>query len=82
MAGEVTGANEHVSDTWITTKVKADLVTERGIPGSDINVQTNEGVVSLSSPTMFSDSQKQTAVAVAKKIRGVRAVSSDGLRVE
>jgi hyperosmotically inducible protein len=81
MAGEVTEANEDVSDTWITAKVKADLVTEKGIPGSDINVQTNEGVVSLSSTAMFSDSQKHTAVAIAKKIKGVRAVSGDGLRV-
>ncbi len=28
-AGEVTEAKEDVSDTWITTKVKADLVTEK-----------------------------------------------------
>ncbi|MEV7817580.1 BON domain-containing protein [Streptomyces flaveolus] len=82
MAGEVTEAKEDVSDTWITAKVKADLVTEKGIPGSDINVETNRGVVSLSSLVMFSDSQKATAVAIAKKTKGVRAVSSDGLRVE
>ena len=30
-AGEVTQAKEATSDTWITTKVKADLVTEKGI---------------------------------------------------
>lgn len=30
-AGEVTQAKEATSDTWITTKVKADLLTEKGI---------------------------------------------------
>ncbi|WP_231422623.1 BON domain-containing protein [Pseudomonas sp. Leaf59] len=78
-AGEATQAKESVSDTWITTKVKADLLTEKGIPGSDIMVETNKGVVSLSSKVAVSDSQKATAVAITKKIKGVTAVSADGL---
>ncbi|MFL6969423.1 BON domain-containing protein [Pseudomonas alvandae] len=81
-AGEVTEAKEDVSDTWITTKVKADLVTEKGIPGSDIKVETNKGVVSLSSTTVLSDAQKDTAVAITKKIKGVKAVSAVGLKSE
>ena len=78
-AGEATKAKESVSDTWITTKVKSDLLTEKGIPGSDIKVETNKGVVSLSSTVAISDSQKATAVAITKKIKGVTAVSADGL---
>ena len=81
-AGEVTKAKEATSDTWITTKVKADLVTEKGIPGTDIKVETNKGVVSLSSPTAVTASQKETAVAITKKIKGVKAVSADGLKAE
>jgi hyperosmotically inducible protein len=81
-AGEVTEAKEATSDTWITTKVKADLVTEKGIPGTDINVETNKGVVSLSSTVAVTDAQKTTAVAIAKKIKGVKAVSADGLKAE
>lgn len=81
-AGEVTEAKEDVSDTWITTKVKADLVTEKGIPGSDIKVETNKGVVSLSSTAVLSDSQKDMAVAITKKIKGVKDVSADGLKSE
>ena len=81
-AGEVTEAKEDVSDTWITTKVKADLVTEKGIPGTDIKVETNKGVVSLSSMTVLTDAQKTTAVAIAKNIKGVKAVSADGLKSE
>ena len=81
-AGEVTEIKEDTSDTWITTKVKTDLMTEKGIPGSDIKVETNKGVVSLSSTVAVTDAQKTTAVAIAKKIKGVKAVSADGLKAE
>ncbi|VVM75708.1 hypothetical protein PS662_02036 [Pseudomonas fluorescens] len=81
-AGEVTEAKADVSDTWITTKVKADLVTEKGIPGTDIKVETNKGVVSLSSTTAVTESQKDVAVAIAKKIKGVKDVSAAGLKAE
>jgi len=81
-AGEMTKATEATSDTWITTKVKADLMTEKGVPGSDIKVETNKGVVSLSSDVAVTDSQKEMAVAIAKKIKGVQAVSADGLKSE
>ena len=81
-AGEVTKAKEATSDTWITTKVKADLVTEKGIPGTDIKVETNKGVVSLSSMVPVTEAQKEIAVAITKKIKGVKAVSADGLKAE
>jgi len=81
-AGEVTKAKEATSDTWITTKVKSDLLTEKGIPGSDIKVETNKGVVSLSSTTAVTESQKEMAIAITKKIKGVTAVSADGLKAE
>ncbi|MBX8541199.1 BON domain-containing protein [Pseudomonas cichorii] len=81
-AGEVTQAKEATTDTWITTKVKADLLTEKGIPGSDIKVETNKGVVSLSSTVAVTEAQKKTAVAITKKIKGVQAVSADGLKAE
>jgi hyperosmotically inducible protein len=75
-------AKEATSDTWITTKVKADLVTEKGIPGSDIKVETNKGVVSLSSTVAVTEAQKATAVRITKAIKGVKAVSADGLKAE
>jgi hyperosmotically inducible protein len=81
-AGEMTKAKETTSDTWITTKVKSDLVTEKGIPGTDIKVETNKGVVSLSSTVAITEAQKTTAVAITKKIKGVKAVSADGLKAE
>lgn len=76
----MTKAAEATSDTWITTKVKADLMTEKGVPGSDISVETNSGVVSLSSKVPLTQSQKDAAVSIAKKIKGVKAVSAEGLR--
>lgn len=79
-AGEMTKATEATSDTWITTKVKADLMTEKGVPGSDISVETNSGVVTLSSKVPLTKSQKDAAVSIAKKIKGVKAVSAEGLR--
>ena len=81
-ANEVAKTKEATTDTWITTKVKADLVTEKGIPGTDIKVETNKGVVSLSSTVAVTDAQKATAVAITKKIKGVKAVSADGLKAE
>lgn len=79
-AGEMTKAKEATSDTWITTKVKSDLVTEKGIPGTDIKVETNKGVVSLSSSVVITEAQKATAVSITKKIKGVTAVSAVGLK--
>ncbi|TDV60312.1 BON domain-containing protein [Pseudomonas sp. LP_7_YM] len=81
-SGEVNKTKEATADTWITTKVKSDLLTEKGIPGSDIKVETNKGVVSLSSTVAVTDAQKATAVAITKKIKGVKAVSADGLKAE
>ncbi|AIL59972.1 MULTISPECIES: BON domain-containing protein [Pseudomonas] len=81
-AGEMDKATEATKDTWITTKVKSDLMTEKGIPGTDIKVETNKGVVSLSSDTALTKSQKDTAVMITKKIDGVKAVSADGLKTD
>ncbi|MEB0040712.1 MULTISPECIES: BON domain-containing protein [unclassified Pseudomonas] len=81
-ASTMTTAEGATSDTWITTKVKSDLVTEKGIPGTDIKVETNKGVVSLSSTVAITQSQKDMAVAITKKIKGVKAVSAAGLKAQ
>ena len=78
-AGEMTEAKEATSDTWITTKVKSDLMTEKGIPGTDIKVETNKGVVSLSG-VVDSEAERDLAVAKAREVDGVTAVSADGLK--
>ncbi|QCI10675.1 BON domain-containing protein [Pseudomonas putida] len=81
-ANTVDNAKQEGSDTWITTKVKADLVTEKGIPGTDIKVETSQGVVSLSSDVAVTQAQKEEAVRITKNIKGVKSVMSDGLKAE
>lgn len=72
-------AGEAASDTWITTKVKSTLLAEDATPGMDIEVETNNGVVSLSG-TVATEAEREAAIAKAKQIKGVREVSADGLK--
>jgi hyperosmotically inducible protein len=68
------------TDAWITTKVKSELATTKGIKSTDITVETNEGVVSLSG-TVASAAQKTRVEKIAKKVKGVKSVAADGLTV-
>ncbi|MFZ3206157.1 MAG: BON domain-containing protein [Pseudomonas sp.] len=72
-------AEEAVSDTWITSKVKSTLLADDSLSGLDIKVETNKGVVSLSG-VVSSDAERDLAIAKAKEIKGVTAVSADGLK--
>lgn len=67
-----------VSDSWITTKVKSSLLYARNVDGSDINVKTVGGVVTLSGK-VDSETERERAVELAKNIRGVKTVVSTGL---
>lgn len=80
-AGESTmdEAGEAVSDTWITTKVKSALLVDDSTPGMDINVETKDGVVSLSG-TVATEAEREMAITKAKQIQGVREVMADGLK--
>lgn len=66
------------TDTWITTKVKSELMTTKGIPSTDIAVTTTNGVVTLSG-VLDNKAQVQKSVAVAKSVKGVRNVDSSAL---
>ena len=71
-------SNQPVTDTWITTKVKAELATTEGIKSGDIDVTTKNGLVTLSG-VVNSKAQVQKAVALAKSVKGVRQVDSTAL---
>ncbi len=73
-------SDQPVNDTWITTKVKADLLTTSDVSGLELNVETVNGVVSLSGDV---DSQEEAdrAIAVARGIEGVIRVDSSAIRV-
>ncbi|HAQ88319.1 MAG TPA: osmY, partial [Pseudomonas sp.] len=72
-------AGEAMSDTWITTKVKSALLAGDSTPGVQIEVETNNGVVSLSG-TVATEAQREMAIDKAKTIEGVKDVSADGLK--
>lgn len=68
------------TDTWITTKVKADLLASDGVPGSEITVDTKNGTVWLSGDVK-TEAEKTRAVTKAKAIKGVKRVDASKLTV-
>ena len=75
-----TESNQPVSDTWITTKVKADLLATSDVSGLDIKVETANGIVSLSGD-VDNRAQIERATAIARDIEGVQRVDASQLRV-
>lgn len=73
-------SEQPMGDTWITTKVKADLLTTEDVSGLDISVETVNGVVHLSGdvPTK---AEADRAISVAQGIEGVVRVDSSALKV-
>jgi hyperosmotically inducible protein len=69
------------SDAWITTKVKTELATTKGVPSTDISVETVDGVVTLTG-VLPSKLAVKKAVAAAKSIKGVKSVDDSGLKVK
>ena len=77
-AGEKSGA--YVDDSWITTKVKSDLLATKDIGSTHISVNTTKGVVTLSG-TAKSQAESNKAESVAHAVTGVTMVHND-IRVE
>lgn len=73
-------SEQPASDTWITTKVKADLAVTDGVKSTDISVETTNGVVTLIG-VLDSETARDKAIATAKAIKGVKSVDSSGLKV-
>lgn len=70
-----------VSDSWITTKVKTQLLADDGVEGSDIDVDTNGGVVTLSG-VVAKQSMREEAAEIASKVDGVKKVDTTQLTVK
>jgi osmotically-inducible protein OsmY len=64
---------EVITDSWITTRVKSKFVGEDLLKGSDINVNTNDHVVTLNG-TVMSAAGRARAVEQAKEVEGVHKV--------
>ena len=69
---------DKVADAWITTKVKSELMTTKGIPSTDISVKTTNGVVMLVG-VVDTKAQVMKSVAVTKAIEGVHRVDASAL---
>lgn len=65
--------DEAITDAWITTKVKAGFLNEDALKGSDINVDTNNHVVTLKG-TVASAAGRARAIELAKQTKGVTRV--------
>ncbi len=67
-------AKQQVSDSWITAKVKSALLYNRGVDGTDIDVDTSDGTVTLRGhvDTSF---EKEQAVSISRSIQGVKSVN-------
>ena len=65
-----------ISDSAITTKVKANFLGDERLKGSHIKVVTTNGVVTLTGAAMGSDS-KAAAEKLAKNVNGVKSVDDE-----
>jgi len=71
-------AERSFSDSWITTKVKSTLLYSSNVSGSDVEVITNSGVVSLAG-NLSSGAEKALTIELAQNVRGVKSVESKNL---
>ena len=70
------GPGEVMSDSWITTKVKATLVESPVVKAREVNVETFRGQVQLSG-FVSSEMAMNEAVRLARDIKGVTSVKND-----
>jgi len=71
-------AGTAISDTWITSKVRSTFLYSSSLDSSEIGVETDSGVVTLSGE-VASDAEQELAIELATHIRGVESVNSDAL---
>lgn len=74
-------AGETVSDAWITTKVKSELATTKGVKSMDVTVRTTNGVVTLTG-VLATKTDVRKAIAAAKSVKGVKDVDASGLKAK
>jgi osmotically-inducible protein OsmY len=68
--------SEYVDDSWITTKVKSEILAEPSLKVAQVNVETYQGVVQLSG-FVDSNAAMAKAVEVARAVKGVKSVKND-----
>lgn len=68
-------AADRIDDGMITTKVNAALVSDKDLSAVKINVDTKDGVVTLTGPAPSPEAALQ-ATRIAKDIKGVVSVNN------
>ena len=77
-AAETTG--EVVTDSWISTKIKSQLLADTATKGTAIKVTTKDNVVFLKG-TVATKAEKDQAIALAQQTKGVVKVNASKLKV-
>ena len=72
--GQKTGA--YVDDSWITSKVKSEMVANKTVHAHNINVNTTRGVVTLTGTAATWD-ESNKAAEIANGVKGVKSVEND-----
>jgi hyperosmotically inducible periplasmic protein len=81
LRGAVAGAQEAISDAWITTQVESELLADSVSQAFDVSVETQDGVVMLEG-TLPNQSDVDHVIALARSVDGVRRVEGSALRAE
>jgi len=74
LTGSVVRAD--VDDAWLTSKVKLSLLTAQDMRGTHIDVDVDNGMVTLSG-RVRSDAERDRAEVIARRTGGVRSVRND-----
>lgn len=72
---------EVMSDSWITTKVKSELMADDLSEGFDVKVDTKDGVVSLEGTLLNQDAIDRVS-DLAASVKGVKRVNASQLVVQ
>ena len=73
-SGEKTGT--YIDDSWITTKVKSNMLADKNVASRNISVNTTKGVVTLAGRAATSQ-ESNKAAEIARSVAGVKAVEND-----
>ena len=73
-SGQRTG--EYVDDSWITTKVKSEMVADKAVDARHISVDTTNGVVTLAG-TASNWTEANKAAEIAHSVKGVNRVQNN-----
>lgn len=73
-------ADERISDSWITAKVKSSLLVSKNVDGLDLTVETKDGLVTLGGGAS-STAERDLAVEIAKDVKGVKSVNAASVKI-